>query len=131
MWVNKLNGELSFFIYLFIPLNRGVSCGIYTTNTVEACEHILNDCKSPIVVVEDNTQLNKMLQCIAKGNKFIKAIIQYEGTIEDNHNGLVKSWSEFIDFGNEVTEEVMNERVKGIAPNKCSTLIYTVIIEYF
>jgi len=107
-------------------LNRGVSCGIYTTNTVEACEHILNDCKSPIVVVENKQQLDKILKCIENGNTFIKTVIQYEGNVEDSHGSLVKSWTEFIDFGDDITDEILDERIKTIAPNKCSTLIYTV-----
>lgn len=35
-------------------------------------------------------------------------------------------WQEFIEFGNDVTENELDQRIKGIAPNKCSTLIYTV-----
>jgi len=56
----------------------------------------------------------------------IKTIVQYEGTVEDSRGGLVKSWTEFIDFGDDVSAETMNERIKTITPNKCSTLIYTV-----
>ena len=77
-------------------------------------------------MVENKIQLDKILKCIEKGNTFIKAIIQYEGNVVDSHGGLVKSWSEFIDFGDDVTDEMMDERIKTIAPNKCSTLIYTV-----
>jgi len=53
-------------------------------------------------------------------------VIQYEGNVEDSYSSLVKSWTEFIDFGDDITDEMMAERIKTIAPNKCSTLIYTV-----
>ena len=37
---------------------RGVGCGIYTTNTAEACKFILEDSKAQIVVVENKQQLD-------------------------------------------------------------------------
>jgi acyl-coenzyme A synthetase/AMP-(fatty) acid ligase len=38
---------------------------------------------------------------------------------------LIKQWKEFIDFGNDVDEAILNMRIKTIAPNKCASLIYT------
>jgi long-chain-fatty-acid--CoA ligase ACSBG len=67
----------------------GVGCGIYTTNTSEACEYILKDSKSQIVVVENQQQLDKILKC--KDKLPLKKIIQYSGTVENNHGGLVIS----------------------------------------
>jgi long-chain-fatty-acid--CoA ligase ACSBG len=99
----------------------GVSCGIYTTNSVEACEFIFNDTKSEICVVENKQQLDKILKCKVK----FKKIIQYNGVIEDSMNGLILSWLEFIDFGRDLPDEFLEKRVKLIAPNKCASLIYT------
>lgn len=70
-------------------MNSGVGCGIYTTNTSEACEYILKDSKSQIVVVENKQQLDKILKC--KERLPIKKIIQYSGTIENDYDGLVIS----------------------------------------
>ena len=64
--------------------------GIYTTNTAEACEHVINDSVAQIVVVENNDQLKKILK-VKNNCKTIKAIIQYSGEVVDSHNGLVKS----------------------------------------
>lgn len=69
-----------------------MGCGIYTTNTPEACEYILKDSSSEIVVVENQLQLDKILKCRSTCN--IKAIIQYKGMVLDNHNGLVYSVSQ-------------------------------------
>jgi long-chain-fatty-acid--CoA ligase ACSBG len=38
---------------------------------------------------------------------------------------LIKQWKDFIDFGNDVDDAVLNMRIKTIAPNKCASLIYT------
>ena len=35
-------------------------------------------------------------------------------------------WSEFMNLGNDVPHEYLIERLRGQAPNKCCTLIYTV-----
>ena len=40
---------------------RGLSTGIYTTNTPEACHYILENCKANVVVVENQKQLDKIL----------------------------------------------------------------------
>ena len=72
-------------------LFSGVACGIYTTNSAEACEYILQDSSSEIVVVENKEQLAKILKCKEKCK--IKRIIQYKGEVADSHNGLVISVS--------------------------------------
>ena len=47
-----------------ISLYSGLSTGIYTTNSPEACYYILEDSKANIAVVEDQTQLNKILEVL-------------------------------------------------------------------
>jgi len=47
-----------------ISLYSGLSTGIYTTNSPEACCYILEDSKANIAVVEDQTQLNKILEVL-------------------------------------------------------------------
>lgn len=39
-------------------------------------------------------------------------------------------WDEFIAIGLNLNEDIVNERIKSLAPNKCATLIYTVSIKY-
>ena len=70
----------------------GIGCGIYTTNSVESCEHVLLDSGARIVIVENQLQLDKMLKCTKTCR--IDAIIQYIGEVENNYNGLVKSVSD-------------------------------------
>jgi long-chain-fatty-acid--CoA ligase ACSBG len=70
-------------------LHSGIGCGIYTTNSADACEYILQDCGARIVVVENQLHLNKILKC--KEACRIDAIIQYTGAVENNYGGLVKT----------------------------------------
>jgi long-subunit acyl-CoA synthetase (AMP-forming) len=62
---------------------------MYTTNSLETCEYTIRDSSSQIVVVENKTQLDKILPLKEKLN--LKAIIQYTGAIADDKNGFVKS----------------------------------------
>ena len=45
--------------------NSGLSVGLYLTSTAEACFNYASDCKANIIMVENDTQLQKILQvCI-------------------------------------------------------------------
>ncbi len=65
----------------------GISCGIYTTNSADACEHILRNCGARIVVVENQIHLDKILKCLQTCR--IDKIVQYTGTVQNSHNGLI------------------------------------------
>lgn len=65
----------------------GVGCGIYTTNSPEACEYVLKDSQAPIVVVENAYQLNKIVS--SKNRTNVKKIIQYSGPVTNDFGGLV------------------------------------------
>ena len=67
------NGCLSLFykfhFNFFIIFNSnsclvfsGSAVGIYTTNSPEACFFVANDCNANIMVVENKTQLDKILK---------------------------------------------------------------------
>ena len=65
-----------------------MTCGVYTTNSVEACEHVFRDCKSEIVVVENKQQLEKILKCKEK-NIPIKKIINLLQIINNMSNIII------------------------------------------
>jgi hypothetical protein len=67
----------------------GIGCGIYTTNNLETCLHILKDTSCKIVVVENTQHLEKIIKCRSQVN--IQKIIQYSGIIENDYGGLVLS----------------------------------------
>lgn len=83
------NAPQWFISFLGCVFAGGIGCGIYTTNSVESCEFILKDSNSQIVVVENKTQLDKIIALKSKFN--FKAIVQYTGVIDNNYDGLVIS----------------------------------------
>lgn len=61
--------------------------GIYTTNSPDACQYVLENCKANIVVVENNKQLQKILQVEDK-LPHLKAIIQYKDALKEKRANL-------------------------------------------
>ncbi len=45
----------------FISICSALPAGIYTTNNAEACHFVANDCKANVIVVENKTQLDKIM----------------------------------------------------------------------
>ena len=45
-----------------LTIIRGLSTGIYTTNSPEACHYILENSRANIVVVENQMQMDKILK---------------------------------------------------------------------
>lgn len=43
----------------------------------------------------------------------------------------VLQWKEFLEVGKAVPDSELEERIRGQAPNKCCTLIYTVSVNLF
>ena len=52
---------------LLLSLFRGLSCGVYATNSADVCQYIADDCQANIAVVEDQKQLDKFLQVCVVG----------------------------------------------------------------
>ena len=79
----------------------GLATGIYPTNSAEACKYVLDNCRANIVVVEDETQLAKIL-AVRESLPFLKAVVQYLGTpaVEG-----VLAWSELMDLGVAETDD--------------------------
>jgi len=59
-------------------VHRGFAAGVYTTNSPEACHYVLESAGCQIVVVENDTQLKKILQ-IRDRLPELRSIIQYKG----------------------------------------------------
>ncbi|CAD5119946.1 DgyrCDS8527 [Dimorphilus gyrociliatus] len=99
----------------------GLAVGVYTTNSPEACQYVCHHAQCNIIVVENDQQLQKILK-VRNELPYLKAIIQYRGkpTASD-----VYSWDQLKEIGRVEDELELNERIKRIAVNRCSTLIYT------
>ena len=98
---------------IIILIFSGVVTGIYTTNSANACEYILDKSKAQIVVVDDSNQLEKIKQ------------------IRGNLPNLI-SVIEIPKINELLEEKISNEieleyegRLKEIHPNQCCTVTFT------
>uniref|UniRef100_T1IJB7 long-chain-fatty-acid--CoA ligase n=1 Tax=Strigamia maritima TaxID=126957 RepID=T1IJB7_STRMM len=110
-----------FFSHLATIFSGGFTAGIYTTNSADACYHVLNDCEANIAVVENELQLDKILKIRDKLPN-LKAIVQFTGI--PTHPDVI-SWDDLLQIGLSVSDDILEKRIKGLAVNQCCTLIYT------
>jgi len=110
-----------FFSDLGCVFAGGLAAGIYPTNSAEACKYVLANCKANLVVVEDEKQLSKILT-VKDSLPELKHIVQYSG--KPSAPGVL-SWEELLDIGDGETDDQLEERISGLAPNLCCHLVYT------
>ena len=90
-----------------LTIIRGLSTGVYTTNSPEACYYILENCKANIVVVENQKQLDKILEVryrkkhckkvilshqVRDKLPHLKAIVQYKGELSKDYPDTYSVW---------------------------------------
>ncbi|XP_006011546.1 long-chain-fatty-acid--CoA ligase ACSBG2-like isoform X2 [Latimeria chalumnae] len=102
----------------------GLASGIYITNSPKACHYVASDCKADIVVVADQKQLDKILQ-VKDQLPHLKAIVQYKGQLVQKELPNLYTWDEFLELGNAIPEEQLDEVINSQHPNQCCVLIYT------
>lgn len=107
-----------FYSHLGCMLNGGTPIGLYPTSTKDMCKQILDDCDAKVLVVEDDTQLQKFV-----GMKMpnIQLIIYYS-PISDK---MVDKFSmPVLSMGNFMSEK-NNSPLPKIKLDNVATLIYT------
>jgi hypothetical protein len=85
----------------FVTLDSGMSTGIYTTNSPDACHYVASHARCNVIVVEDDKQLQKILS-IRDRLPHLKAIVQYRGqpdkrlqgvySVKPTHSTLSQNW---------------------------------------
>ena len=102
----------------------------------EACKFTAGNCRANVIVVEDSTQLEKIL-AIKNELPKLKAIIHYNGLPQMKESQgeqgidqkkLVYSWKEFLDLGmsaEPIVEKELVNRLERTAVNQCCALLYT------
>ncbi|XP_022435871.1 long-chain-fatty-acid--CoA ligase ACSBG1 isoform X2 [Delphinapterus leucas] len=101
----------------------GIVTGIYTTSSPEACRYIAHDCRANIIVVDTQKQLEKILK-IWKNLPHLKAVVIFQES-PPTKMANVYTMEEFMDLGNEVTEEALDTVINAQQPNQCCVLVYT------
>lgn len=108
----------------------GVATGIYATNGPDACFYVMDHCKSTIIVVDGQAQLNKIL-AIRNKLPFLRMIVVYNADdsvkLPSDEEGVakVRNWIDFLALGSEKEDAVIDERVSQQKPGQCVSLIYT------
>ncbi|KAG5679845.1 hypothetical protein PVAND_009382 [Polypedilum vanderplanki] len=113
-----------FLSYLAAIHAGGIITGIYTTNSPDACHHILESSKANIVVVDNDEQLQKILKIKDKLPN-LKAIVQtFPSKISTDEK--IYKWQEveMMEIDDEIVE-IYQERLSKIKANACCNIIYT------
>ncbi|XP_061401770.1 very long-chain-fatty-acid--CoA ligase bubblegum [Musca vetustissima] len=104
----------------------GVIAGIYTTNSPEACMHVLQDSHAQIVVVDDAKQMEK-IHAIKDKLPNLKAAIQIQepyAPFMKKEDGYYR-WSEIEAMNVSDQDDALKKRLENIAINQCCCLVYT------
>jgi long-chain acyl-CoA synthetase len=101
----------------------GVPAGIYTTNSPEECEYILNHAEASLLLVE-NEELWRKIEKVRHRLPSLKHIITMQGAppIDDPQ---VMAWDAFMNKGDSPEDTEFEERMSALEPDQLATLIYT------
>ena len=114
-------------------LAGGKAAGIYPTDTPESVSFKCQHSASSIILVEHDEMLASMIEMV-DDLPDLKAIVVWsqdpsQKTITRKTRSAgevaVLSWSEFMAYGSDVEDKVLQERMDAQKPGHCCTLIYT------
>jgi long-chain acyl-CoA synthetase len=100
----------------------GAAAGIYTSNSPGEVKYILEHAEANIVLLEDQEQWEKVRQ-VRHELPDLSCVVMMKGVKIDDP--MVIEWDSFMARGNEIGEEVIDERLNGLKMDQLATLIYT------
>lgn len=105
----------------------GIITGIYTTNSSEACHHILLESETNICVVDNTAQFMK-IHNIKDRLPHLKAVVQIHGPFDDliENTANYYKWDDIMAMENADEEDQLTEKESQLKPNQCCMLIFTV-----
>jgi long-chain acyl-CoA synthetase len=102
----------------------GITAPIYTTNTPEQCEYIVNHSESSFVVVENGQQLDKILKRRDVMPQ-LKRIIVMDNSAQ-GAGDIVMNFDDVMALGADpALEAELERRIAGSRPEHLATLVYT------
>jgi long-chain acyl-CoA synthetase len=96
--------------------------GIYPTSTPDECAYVLEHSRSPVVLVQNEEQLSKIL-AIRSDVPSLEHVVLMRGVSTDADGVL--TWDEFIEQGIGVQGNGVEDRLAALGPRDGATLIYT------
>lgn len=106
----------------------GVSVGIYTTDSAQQVEYILNNCGSKFHFAENEEQLDKILETRQNIVGLKKVIIFDMEGLRHFTDPMVISFKKLLDLGRELDTQdpgLFEKRLKEPQPDDLAILIYT------
>lgn len=116
------------YIDVGTQLAGGITVGIYTTNSVEQCEYVVNHAACAFLFLENEEQLDKWLQFRDNSPQIKKVIIWDWKGLDNFTDDLVMSLDELISLGESADEPIVQkgEKIRNqIKEDETSILIYT------
>lgn len=104
-----------------------VPAGLYMSNSPETCQQVLEDCKAPIIFVEDNDQLGKILQ-IWKNLPHLKYVVTYNKVDIASENPNIMTFENLLSLGVKNAPHMdleLASRISKQKPGHCAVLVYT------
>lgn len=102
-------------------LSRGIATGIYTTNSSEACLHILQTSRANIVVVDDDNKL-QVVQTIKPDLPELKALIQID---DFGSSSFCFHFNSLYQVPTDDIEYELTRRLQSITVNECCCIVFT------
>jgi long-chain acyl-CoA synthetase len=101
----------------------GAPAGIYTTCSAPEVSYIIRHAESPIVLLENKEQWEKV-RAERATLPDLKHVVMMRGAphIDDP---LVLGWEQFLSKGEGILDAKVDERIKSLEPKQLATLIYT------
>jgi long-chain acyl-CoA synthetase len=109
---------------LGIMLTGGVSVPVYATNTADQSKYIILEAGIRFLFVGEIEQYEKALELTDDPECELERIIVFDSSIE-LQNEVSVHFSDFLEFGNYITDAELDERIAGILPEDIATIIYT------
>jgi long-chain acyl-CoA synthetase len=103
-------------------LAGGAPAGIYTTNSPAECKYIIENSESPIILVENESQWQKINE-VREDIPTLKHIVTMRGCNIDDPMTL--DWDSFMGKGDAVSDAEIDRRLESLREDQLATLIYT------
>ena len=99
-----------------------IPAGIYATSSPAECAYILNHCEAPVILVENETQWQK-IAAVRDELPHLRHVVMMRGggTVDDP---MVIGWDDFLGRGDGGAGN-LDERLAALRSDTVSTLIYT------
>jgi long-chain acyl-CoA synthetase len=113
--------------YLATMSAAGAPAGVYTTNSPEELQHVVNHAQAIALLIQDDVQWQKVLQTYQQMPSLKTVIMMRESSVPADvpDNLTVLSWDEFAALGKDVDDATLDGRLASLMPEMLATYIYT------